>query len=225
MRRGTRREGRRREEEERGGLRDRPWAGQLPSHQPQAMPRSLSPPVHQPRPCSEGLQSSARGLARAGQRHGCARRGQWRHWTLGLLPVFLPSQTRRGTKGRGRPRPGASTSALGPQAACALPPPGRRPRGCQDGEQRCSGAQGGGLVPPSPPDQLRPPSSSPASRAAWTLSRSRSHGPHLDLQWRQARRGGWGRERPQAQGGCSRPWGRASRGATTESLQISLIVV
>ena len=30
-----RREGRRREEEERGGLRDRPWAEQLPSHEPQ----------------------------------------------------------------------------------------------------------------------------------------------------------------------------------------------
>ena len=129
MRRGTRREGRRREEEERGGLRDRPWAGQLPSHQPQAMPRSLSPPVPHPRPCSEGPQSSARGLARAGQRQGCARCGQWRHWTLGLLPAFLPSQMRRGTKGRGRPRPGASTSLWGHRPPVPCPPrkeaPGR----------------------------------------------------------------------------------------------------
>ena len=150
VRRGTRREGRRREEEERGGLRDRPWAGQLPSHQPQATPRSLSPPVHQPRPCSEGPQSSARGLARAGQRQGCARCGQWRHWTLGLLPAFLPSQTRRGTKGRGRPRPGASTSALGPQAACALPPQEGGPGDARTDSRDAQEPKAGASSPPHP---------------------------------------------------------------------------
>lgn len=194
-----------------------PAPGPCPSHCPRLSPT--------PVPAQWGRRAQHVASARAGQRHGCARCGQWRHWTLGLLPAFLPSQMRRGTKGSGRPRPGAPTPCSGATGRLHLAPPGRRPRGCQDRGQRCSGAQGGGLVPPSPPDQLRSPSSSPASRAVWTLSRSRSHGPHLDLQWRQAQRGGWGRERPQARGGCSRPWGRARRGGATESLQTSLIVV
>ena len=181
-----------------------PAPGPHPGHCPHLSPT--------PVPAQRGRR------ARAGQRHGCARCGQWRHWTLGLLLAFLPSQMRRGTKGRGRPRPGASTPALGPQATCALPPQEGGPGDTRTESRDAQEPKAGAWSPPSPPDQLRPPSSSPASRAAWTLIRSRSHGPHLDLQWRQAQWGGWGRERPQAQGGCSRPWGRASRGGATESL-------
>ena len=60
--------------------------------------------------------------------------------------------------------------------------------------------------------------------AGWRghLSRSRSHGPHLDLQQQQAQRGGWGRERPQAWGGRSHHWGRAKRRGAAECLQTSL---